>query len=310
MKRLAALFPVLLAACIGTIDGDLPSDEPPNKEVGPPDPIPNKPLPAGKFAIVLAHGLGGSAASFDPTIASAIEADGHIVYRAQVPGIESVAVRAAALGPQIDALMTATGATKVHVIAHSMGGLDTRYLVSKMGYANKVASLTTISTPHRGSPLADVALGLTESSILSQSKAFDAIVEIVGQTDTDALNRALVDLSETQAAAFNATVTDAAGVTYQSYAGFSTPNQIDNDNAIALCGATPLPGETQTLLVLAQPIVANGSDRIPNDAIVSIPSAQWGTFAGCIAADHLSEITAASETHDSPAFFKALVSKL
>jgi triacylglycerol lipase len=303
MNRLALL--ALLSACVGVVDGDMRT--PPNKEVGPPDPIPTKPVPAGKSAIVLAHGLGGSAASFDPTIVTAIESLGHVVYRSQVPGVESVAVRAAALGPQIDALMASTGATKVHVIAHSMGGLDARYLISKLGYATKVASLTTISTPHRGSPLADVALGLTESSL--QSEALDAIIEIVGQTDTAALNRALVDLSETQAAVFNATVTDAPGVKYQSYAGFSTPGQIDNDNAATMCGQV-LPGSTQTLLVLAQPIVANGTDRVPNDAVVSIPSAQWGTFAGCIAADHLSEITAASETHDSPAFFKAVASKL
>ena len=309
MNRLAILPLLFATACVGVIDGDVPEPVTPNKEVGPPDPIPTKPLPAGKNAFVLAHGLGGSAASFDPTIVTAIESLGHIVYRSQVPGVESVAVRAAALGPQIDALMTATGATKVHIIGHSMGGLDARYLISKLGYGTKVASLTTISTPHRGSPLADVALGLTESSILSESEAFEAIVEIVGQTDTAALDRALVDLSEAQAQAFNAQVTDVAGVKYQSYAGFSTPGQIDNDNASAMCGAA-LPGETQTLLVLAQPIVANGTDRIPNDAIVSIPSAQWGTFGGCIAADHLSEITAASETHDSPAFFKAVAAAL
>jgi hypothetical protein len=74
-----------------------------------------------------------------------------------------------------------------------MGGLDARYLISKLGYGTKVASLTTISTPHRGSPLADVALGLTESSILSESEAFEAIVEIVGQTDTAALDRIVQD---------------------------------------------------------------------------------------------------------------------
>lgn len=307
----AALF---VTACVGTLEtGDTPESETVGsggKEAGPPDPIPNKPVPSGKYAIVLAHGLDGSAASFDPTIVAAIESLGHVVYRSQVTGVESVAVRAAELGPQIDKVLTSTGAAKVHIIAHSMGGLDARYMISKLGYAGKVASLTTISTPHRGSPLADVALGLTESSILSESEAFDAILEVLGETNRAALDRALVDLSETQAATFNAQVLDAPAVKYQSFAGFSTPGQVDNDNALTMCGPTMTPGETQTLLVLAQPLVANGFDRIPNDAVVSIPSAQWGTFQGCIAADHLSEITAASETHDSPAFFKSVVSKL
>ena len=313
MNRLAALLPILFAsACAGMIDGDLSSDDPGDSNSNGGDDVgkPGATLPAGKIAVVLAHGLGGDADSFDPTIVAAIEAAGHAVKRTQVPGIESVAVRAAALGPQIDAFLATTGATKVHIIAHSMGGLDARYLISKLGYANKIASLTTISTPHRGSPLADVALGLTQSSLLSQSEAFDAIVEIVGQVDTAALDRALIDLSVRQAATFNTTVTDAPGVKYGSYAGFSTPNQIDNDNAIAACGPTMTPGETQALLVLAQPVVANGTDRIPSDAVVSIPSAQWGVFGGCIAADHLSETTAASETYDSPTFYKTLVAKL
>lgn len=304
MKRLAAILPVLFAACAGVIDGgEVPSDDDPSNG-------PGKALPAGGIAIVLAHGLGGDADSFDPTIVSAIESLGHAVKRTEVPGVESVAIRAAALGPQIDAFLAATGATKVHVIAHSMGGLDARYLISRLGYASKVASLTTISTPHRGSPLADVALGLTQSSLLSQSEAFDAIVDLVGNVDRAALDRALVDLSVRQAATFNTTVTDAPGVKYFSHAGFSTPNGISNDNATLACGPTMTPGETQALLVLAQPVVANGTDRIPSDAVVSIPSAQWGQFGGCIAADHLSEITAATELHDSPAFFKALAAKL
>ena len=301
---------VFATACVGVIDNDLPSDDPQQSQSGGDQPPPGKNLPAGKIAIVLAHGLDGSADSFDPTVVTAIESLGHAVKRTEVPGVESVAVRAAALGPQIDAFLAQTGATKVHIIAHSMGGLDARYLISKLGYASKVASLTTISTPHRGSPLADVALGITQSSMMTQEEALDAVIKLLEPgTDLASLNRALVDLSVTQAATFNATILDAPGVKYFSYAGFSTPGQISNDNAAVPCG-TLEPGETQTLLVLAQPIVANGTDRIPSDAVVSIPSATWGTFGGCIAADHLSEIRAATETHDSPAFFKGIATKL
>lgn len=48
---------------------------------------------------------------------------------------------------------------KVHILAHSMGGLDGRYLLSPANpgnIADRVCSLTTIGTPHRGSPLADL----------------------------------------------------------------------------------------------------------------------------------------------------------
>jgi len=43
----------------------------------------------------------------------------------------------------------------LHLLAHSMGGLDARYFISHLGGAEKTASLTTLVTPHRGSPAAD-----------------------------------------------------------------------------------------------------------------------------------------------------------
>lgn len=45
----------------------------------------------------------------------------------------------------------------VNVIAHSLGGLDVRYCISIM-HTFQVASLTTIGTPHLGTPLADWAV--------------------------------------------------------------------------------------------------------------------------------------------------------
>ena len=47
----------------------------------------------------------------------------------------------------------------IHIIAHSMGGLDSRFILSPANpdnIANLITSLTTIGTPHQGSPLADL----------------------------------------------------------------------------------------------------------------------------------------------------------
>src|SRR5207245_6473457 len=43
----------------------------------------------------------------------------------------------------------------VNLIAHSMGGLDARYMITHLGMAEHVRSLTTVSTPHRGTYLVD-----------------------------------------------------------------------------------------------------------------------------------------------------------
>jgi len=314
MLRLTTLLAILsLSSVAGCMIGEdaLPSPTDPGgggDDIGT-DPAP---LPPGKIAVVLAHGLGGSADSFDPAIVAAIEADGHAVLRTEVPGVDGVQQRAAALGPQIDAFLGQTGATRVHIIAHSMGGLDARYLISTMGYASKVASLTTMSTPHRGSPLADVALGLTDGD---QAAALDALVQWLGQVDPDALDRALHDLSETYAPVFNAANPDAAGVRYQSYAGFSTPDGIDNPNAAAACTGAPVPepDKMRALLVLPATIVAHGTERRPNDGVVNVSSSTWTGFQGCIPADHLDETTIRQpgETGlDTPAFYKALVTRL
>jgi triacylglycerol lipase len=51
----------------------------------------------------------------------------------------------------------------IHIIAHSMGGLDSRSLIGRnlrgLSGPGRIASLTTLSTPHRGSPVADLLLG-------------------------------------------------------------------------------------------------------------------------------------------------------
>src|ERR1700719_4474458 len=52
---------------------------------------------------------------------------------------------------------------EVHIVAHSMGGLDARCLLAQnlrgLAAGDRVVSLSTISTPHHGSPVADLLLG-------------------------------------------------------------------------------------------------------------------------------------------------------
>ncbi|MBW1998079.1 MAG: hypothetical protein JRJ29_08975, partial [Deltaproteobacteria bacterium] len=44
---------------------------------------------------------------------------------------------------------------RVHIIAHSMGGLDARLMIYRYRLEKRVSSLTTIGTPHLGSSYAD-----------------------------------------------------------------------------------------------------------------------------------------------------------
>lgn len=65
------------------------------------------------------------------------------------------ATRAVTLKKAIEGYLGETGAEKVDIIAHSMGGLDARRMINDLGMAERVASLSTIGTPHLGTILSD-----------------------------------------------------------------------------------------------------------------------------------------------------------
>ncbi len=84
-----------------------------------------------------------------------LEAHGFTVFHPNQDFAGSVELRSKQLQARVNDALTATGAAQVHIIAHSMGGLDARHMIVDLGMADKVAQLTTIGTPHLGTPLAD-----------------------------------------------------------------------------------------------------------------------------------------------------------
>ena len=72
-------------------------------------------------------------------------------------GLDSTPRRAAQLAGLLKERFP--GPEKVHIIAHSGGGLDARLLAAPapgLDFGSRISSITTISTPHHGSPVADV----------------------------------------------------------------------------------------------------------------------------------------------------------
>jgi triacylglycerol lipase len=114
-----------------------------------------------RHPLVLVHGImgfdhigvGPIKQAYFRGIAVALSALGVKCYVPRLPPLGSVPARAAKLAEYVRSLPEA----KVNIIAHSMGGLDARYAISRLGLADRVASLVTVGTPHRGSPLADLA---------------------------------------------------------------------------------------------------------------------------------------------------------
>jgi pimeloyl-ACP methyl ester carboxylesterase len=112
--------------------------------------------------VVLAHGYLGFASLgkvnyFEHIIPLLKELGAADVFAPTVEPKGSLHDRASELMSKI---MQAFPGRRVHVIAHSMGGLDARFLLSKAGLGGSglVDTLTTLGTPHQGTILADLAV--------------------------------------------------------------------------------------------------------------------------------------------------------
>ena len=88
-------------------------------------------------------------------IKSHLKANGFVVFDPDQEFAGPVDLRASQLRDRVNEAIAVTGAEKVHIIAHSMGGLDARHMIVDKGMAERVATLTTIGTPHLGTVLAD-----------------------------------------------------------------------------------------------------------------------------------------------------------
>jgi triacylglycerol lipase len=231
-----------------------------------------------RHPIVLAHGvlgfeqieLRGKRRSYFAGVAERLEAMGVEVYRPVVPPVASVASRAEKLAEAIRAVP----AKKVNVIAHSMGGLDARYAIARLGLADQVASLTTIGTPHLGTPLADLGMLL-----------LGGLQGLFKRLNFEAFR----DLTSERMSAFNREIADSASVAYASVIGYS-------DRA-----------EMHPLLWVGHLYLNECAGA--NDGVVPANSQRWGEVVREVQADHWAQIGWCSY-FDAPAFYEQLVRDL
>ncbi len=112
---------------------------------------------ATKYPIILVHGIAAKqlrVLNAFGKIGHRLTDAGYDTYIADTDGFGSVETNAEQLKSYIEGVMEKTGAEKVNIIAHSKGGLDSKYMITDLGMEDSVASLTTLCTPHRGSIIA------------------------------------------------------------------------------------------------------------------------------------------------------------
>ena len=116
-----------------------------------------------KYPIILVHGIALKDFKFLKSfgeIDRILRIQGYTVYKAKIDGFGSILNNGMQLKEEILKILEVEGACKVNIIAHSKGGLDSKYMIENLGMEDYVASLTTLCTPHKGSPIATNILKL------------------------------------------------------------------------------------------------------------------------------------------------------
>ena len=251
-------------------------------------PVPGPPIGRGApLPVILVHGLFGfdriglPGARFDyfRGIAKHLATLVCHAHAVKLPAAASVPERAAALVAAIEAQPHG----KVDLIAHSLGGLDARYALCKLGLAARVRSLVTIGTPHRGSPIADLMIKGPLAWPRQLAAAIGMPVPALEWLSTESLER------------FNAEIQDHPEVRYACVVG----GLHKEDSIVPL----PLvPGHTYLRKVAGI-----------NDGLVAVSSQYWGETLAEIEADHFAQVGwrfAMGHTFDAAGLYAFLVARL
>lgn len=219
---------------------------------------------ATRYPLVLVHGVGFRDLKYFNywgRIPRELMRYGARIYYGHQQAWGTVEDNAAAIRDTILRVQRETGCEKVNIIAHSKGGLDSRYLITRLDMADSVASLTTISTPHQGSELLDLLCRLPDRLYRLIAGRLDWAFRKMGDTAPDAY-RASRQLAPAFCKQFNQETPDRPQVFYQSYATAMKGFFSDFLLCFPWLLLRPMGGE--------------------NDGLVCVPSARWGQFQGVL----------------------------
>ena len=231
----------------------------------------------GALNLIFVHGVLGFREKFGVEyfrgVAKHFRDLGFHVLAPELDPTRGIEVRGTQLRDQISAAF-GSGAleagAKTHIIAHSMGGLDSRFMLSPAnpaGLTIPVRSLTMIGTPHFGSPVADALEHAVGASLLSH--LLEAALGNLGIS-----LECMRDLTTGSCRAFSARYVDRPGVAYFSVAGVGRPGLLPTAGAFL-----PFHG-----------FIKEKTNQA-NDGMVPQDSAAWGTVDPAPwAADHAEEI--------------------
>ena len=128
----------------------------------------------GFLPVVLVHGLGGNRGAWWP-LRLFLRMNGHC--RVYAFGYEEGTVEGHAqnLKRFVKDVLRATGEGQVDIVAHSLGGILSRYAIQRLGLKGKVRTLVTMATPHQGTYAAQYANTTLTRSLRPGSEVIRAL---------------------------------------------------------------------------------------------------------------------------------------
>lgn len=106
--------------------------------------------------------------------------DGYGVFSFDLGGLfwrfntRSISSLARHVADKIEGVCARYGLERFHIVGHSKGGLIARHYIQHHGGDRRAKSLVTLGTPHHGTPLAALGVGLMGGGLLSRSP-FDMV---------------------------------------------------------------------------------------------------------------------------------------
>lgn len=225
---------------------------------------------ATRYPIILAHGILMKRQLFRAFvhIQKKLTEAGYRVYIANTDGVGTIENNAAQLKSEIEEILEKEGVEKVNIIAHSKGGLESVYMIENLNMGEKVASLTTLCTPHKGSQVATRITKLPSFMLRFLGFWFNAFYKLLKDEHPDAITackqlESKVEITATQ-------LTTSQDIYCQSYS--ATMRKASDD------------------FVLSIPfLISRHYENDHSDGMVSKTSAQFGEYKGdCIDDDSIS----------------------
>lgn len=136
-----------------------------------------------RVPVLLVHGYGCSRAAWW-WLRRRLEAAGWNVATISLePVYTSIDEYIEPLARRVDAVLAATGAQRLMLVGHSMGGLVARAYLQRHG-SSRTARLITLGTPHQGSELAYIGFGVNARQMEPGSAWLQALASPTAVLDT------------------------------------------------------------------------------------------------------------------------------